>query len=86
MDPRWLPQAPYPLAPGFQTACYLPWLKVSVALRYVLSLPWILEAWRPTIASLGPGFIRPRRGPLGAVVRPQKGLRRDCVAPTWQEQ
>jgi hypothetical protein len=27
-------------------ACYLPWLKVSVALRYVLSFPWTPEAWR----------------------------------------
>jgi hypothetical protein len=24
------PQAPYPLAPRSQRACYLPWLKVSV--------------------------------------------------------
>jgi hypothetical protein len=37
MDPTRLPHAPHPLAPGAQTACYLAWLKVSVALRYVLS-------------------------------------------------
>ena len=46
MDPARLPHAPYPLAPGSQIACYLPWLKVSVALRYVLSFPWTPEAWR----------------------------------------
>jgi len=23
-----------------QTACYLPWLKISVALRYTLTFPW----------------------------------------------
>jgi hypothetical protein len=34
------------LAPGSQPACYLPWLKVSVALRYVLTFPWTPEAWR----------------------------------------
>jgi hypothetical protein len=38
MDP--LPFAPYPLAPGSQNACYLPWPKVSVALRYVRTFPW----------------------------------------------
>ena len=46
MDPALLPHAPYPLAPGSQTACYLPWLKVSVALRSVLSFPWTPDAWR----------------------------------------
>jgi len=34
------------LAPVSQTACYLPWLKVSVALRYVRTFPWAPEAWR----------------------------------------
>jgi len=29
-----------------QTACYLPWLKVSVALRYALTFPWTPGAWR----------------------------------------
>jgi hypothetical protein len=33
MDP--LPHVPHSLAPGSQTVCYLPWLEVSVALRYV---------------------------------------------------
>ena len=33
MDPAGLPHAPHALAPGPQTACYLPWLKVSVAHR-----------------------------------------------------
>ena len=35
MDP--LPFARYHLAPGSQTVCYLPWLKVLVARRYVPS-------------------------------------------------
>jgi hypothetical protein len=39
-------QAPYPLAPGSQTVCYMPWLKVSVALRYVRTFPWASEPWR----------------------------------------
>ena len=34
------------LAPASQRACYLPWLKVSVALRYVRTFPWAPEAWR----------------------------------------
>jgi len=34
------------LAPGSQTACYLPWLKVSVSLRHALTFPWGPEAWR----------------------------------------
>ncbi len=46
MDPARSFHAPYPLALGLQTACYLPWLKVSVALRYVLSFPWTPEARR----------------------------------------
>jgi hypothetical protein len=46
MDPTRLPHAPYPLAPDSQTACYLPWLKVSVALWYVLSFPWASQAWQ----------------------------------------
>jgi len=41
-----IPYTPHPLAPGPQTTCYLPWLKVSVAFRYVLSFPWKPEAWR----------------------------------------
>ena len=28
-----------------QLACYLPWLKVAVALRYALTFPWAPEAW-----------------------------------------
>jgi hypothetical protein len=32
MDPARLPHASYALALGPQTVCYLPWLKVSVAL------------------------------------------------------
>jgi hypothetical protein len=46
MDPTRLSHAPHPFAPGPQTTCYLPWLKVSVALRYVLSFPWTSDAWR----------------------------------------
>src|SRR5215470_11138733 len=44
MDP--LPHSPHPLAPRSQRAGYLPWLKVSVAIRYVRSFPWAPEAWR----------------------------------------
>jgi len=44
MDPS--SRAPYPLPPRSQTACYLPWLKISVALRYVRTFPWALEAWQ----------------------------------------
>jgi len=44
MDPLF--QAPHPLAPGSQTAYYLPWLKVAVALRYGRTFPWAPEAWR----------------------------------------
>jgi hypothetical protein len=41
-----LPHVPHSLAPGSQTVCHLPWLKVSVALRYVRTFPWAPEAWR----------------------------------------
>lgn len=34
------------LASRSQRACYLPWLKIFVALRYVLTYPWAPEAWR----------------------------------------
>ena len=43
MDP--LPHISHSLAPGYQTICYLPRLKVSVALRYVRTFPWVPEAW-----------------------------------------
>jgi hypothetical protein len=33
------------LSPGSQTACYLPWLKIEVALRYALTYPWDANAW-----------------------------------------
>jgi len=39
MDPNRLSHGLYPLAPRSQSACYMPFLKVSVALRYVLSFP-----------------------------------------------
>ena len=42
MEP--LPHTAYP--PRLQTACYLPWLKVSVALRYVRTFPVAPEAGR----------------------------------------
>jgi len=48
MDP--LSHAPYLLAPGLQTVCYLPWLKVSVALRYALTFPWTPDA-RPSVSA-----------------------------------
>ena len=35
-----------PLAPKSQRACSLPWLKISVALRYALTFPWTPEAWQ----------------------------------------
>ena len=38
------PHVPHSLAPGSQSVCYLPWLKVSVALRYVRTFPWASEA------------------------------------------
>jgi hypothetical protein len=44
MDPARLRHVPHSLAPGPETACYLPRLKVSVALRYVLSFPWTPDA------------------------------------------
>ena len=46
MDRSRSPQAPHSLAPGATTVCYLPWLNVSVALRYVRTFPWAPEAWR----------------------------------------
>ena len=49
MDPTPSPHAPNLIAPDSQTACYLPWLKVSVALRYVLCFPWTPDAWREDI-------------------------------------
>lgn len=47
MDPTLWPHAPNPFAPDSQTACYWPWLKVSVALRHVLSFP--LPHWEASI-------------------------------------
>ena len=42
------PGAPviFPLALRSQTASYLPWLRISVALRYALTFPWTPEASR----------------------------------------
>ena len=37
---------PHPLAPKSQRTRYLPWLKVSVALRYALTFPWTPEPWQ----------------------------------------
>ena len=45
MDPARLPHAPHPLAPGSQTACYSPWLKVRVLMRAALTMPWSLADW-----------------------------------------
>ena len=39
MDATRLPQAPYPLAPDVQTACYSPWLKVQELIRAALTMP-----------------------------------------------
>ena len=39
-------------APGARTACYLPWLKASVALRYALTFPWTPAAWREVRAHI----------------------------------
>ena len=36
----------FPLPSASQRAIYLPWLKVPVALRYVLTFPWAPEAWQ----------------------------------------
>jgi hypothetical protein len=46
IDPTRLPHVPHSFAPSSQTVCYLPWLTVSVALRYVRTFPWAPEAWR----------------------------------------
>ena len=43
MDP--FPHVPYPLLPGSQRACYLPWLKFSAALMHIRTLPWAPDAW-----------------------------------------
>ena len=43
-DPAALPTQ-HLLGSGPQTACYLPWLKVSLALRMALSYPWDTNAW-----------------------------------------
>jgi hypothetical protein len=45
MVPTPLRHAPYPLAPDSQTACYSPWLKVRVAVRAALTMPWSPEDW-----------------------------------------
>jgi hypothetical protein len=41
-----------PLAPVAQTACYSPWLKVRVAIRAALTIPWSPEAWAEVRARL----------------------------------
>jgi hypothetical protein len=48
MEPAGQAVRPVPrrLAPGSQTTCDLPWLKGSVAPRYVLGFPWTPDAWR----------------------------------------
>ena len=73
------------LMPGSETASYLPWLKVSVALRYVRTSPWAPEAWREaqeTVRRLlaqrsrprNPGFGPQRppieRRPIGISIQP----------------
>lgn len=42
----------HPLAPKSQRACYLPWLTVSMALRYALTFPWTPEAWQEVRQSI----------------------------------
>jgi hypothetical protein len=39
IDPSPRPHLPHSLAPGSQPVCYLPWLKVSMALRDVRTFP-----------------------------------------------
>jgi hypothetical protein len=39
------PHLPHSLAPDSQTGCYLPWLKVSLALRMALTYPWDATSW-----------------------------------------
>lgn len=36
----------FPLPSASRRVIYLPWLKVCVALRYLLTFPWAPEAWR----------------------------------------
>jgi hypothetical protein len=45
MDPARLPLGPHPIAPGSQTAWYLPWLKARVLIRAALTMPWSPEDW-----------------------------------------
>jgi len=54
----------FPLPSASQRAIRLPWLKVSVALRYVLTFPWTSDAWREVrqhIPSLLAGQRRVRK-------------------------
>ncbi len=70
MDPS--PQAPHLLAPGSQTVCYLPRLKVSVAPDYVRTFPRLpkrgtkfdrLVPWWSRIVFDRPGRWSTREGP-----------------------
>jgi len=55
MDPTRRLHVPHSLAPGSETVCYLPWLKVSVALRYVRTFPWAPVERDPAARSVAPG-------------------------------
>ena len=65
MDRSHSPHVPHALAPGSPALCYLPCLKVSVALRYVRTFPWAPEPWRevrqhiPRLSLSKPVFARP---------------------------
>ena len=72
MDPS--SQALHPLATGSQTVWYSPWLKVSVALRYVLTFPWAPEAWREAY-----GLPDSRSGTVGS--SPGRDWRRGAGQP-----
>ncbi len=41
------------LPPAEQSACYGPWLRVSVALRAALTYPWAGDAWAEVRQSIG---------------------------------
>jgi hypothetical protein len=61
----------FPLPPASQRAIYFPWLKVSVAFRYVLKFPWAPEReW-----SRLDGLRRLRRGDCAG---PRAGDRPRC--------
>ncbi len=52
MDPTETARVRHSLAPASQTACYEPWLKVCVLLRYALTTSWTVESWEEVCRQL----------------------------------